>query len=579
MNALKFEINIDNNWHELSPIFNNFSISRKRDAEQIFVVQTFASGDLNFNCSDYELLIPFVGQTLSGKLTETICGNSKIYDIDFILSNKYDFYLKTIKSKVVIKDKYYKLYNNKNKITFDTPKNILTLLENDNLIDIENDIVQINKINLLSLVNTLLSFSTNEVALDTYEYSPYYGGKFLTDLGLNELIFSTIKNIVKYGATSDRETFEISTSELINYIKNQFFSGFYLTSFINNPGVYFMIFNWFGNISLWYNNLDLTNEENTNDKNILFLNNNKNAILKFKTFLFNKDKMNEISKFYDDLIVEFETKNDKTKNINILNSDIRQAEINKEMPCIFEVDKSTQSFNFGEYNSQYYNDEVHPFNYADGDFNSLTLNSISGNLSKIHFGDLSQFRMNANLELAFDCNISHQTDLFIYDNQTKFYIQPGHNIITLQDYDNWRYNLSIQSDATGFTNLKFTNMIVTVRPTQLYYSLHPFVIGSSTYPSGRTSANYLVENFGAEMPENIATIDDIDYSVLESNKFQQQISFNYKDNIGNLDEFGLIKTSLGWLRIDEMERKYSNNYYSDLKLTLTGKKYVKISNK
>ena len=69
MSALTFEINIDNIWHVLSPTYSDFKLKKSRDKEQIFVVQTISSGVLNFSCDDYVLLIPYVGQTLTGRLT------------------------------------------------------------------------------------------------------------------------------------------------------------------------------------------------------------------------------------------------------------------------------------------------------------------------------------------------------------------------------------------------------------------------------------------------------------------------------------------------------------------------------
>lgn len=571
MNVLKFEILINGTWEVLDPVFNDFKIKRVRDKHQIFVVKTVSSGDLKFSCNDYNLLIPFVGQTIEGRLTETICGNENIYDIDFILSDSYDFYLKTITAKTVIKDDYWKLNNEVNTLAFNEDKEkvltfkVLAFQNSDKISGFYTVAIQ-------DILNYYINAVSDFLTLDETKLN-----ELLTFFDITNIVFSVEKGFISYvsndlcynpsqscGNIDDVYHYiTFSLSKLLLFIRDNLFTGYYIE---DNK----IKLEWLS-ADVWLNGLDLISNEDINDKKILFTKENEQNIIKFKTFEFLFEKMDAISQKYCNTNVVFnDKKNAEIKNIIDFTSDILQVKNEKDLKYIFDVKTVNNEINLGDYSEQFWNDPDDPFYFADGDFDELKLQNNSLQ-SYIWFPSLKGFQGFETVTVEFDASGIVGTTDWLVVCQYSHYIQNGANSLTFNLSGSTSNIREIYIYTQKLYQITISNVVVKLKDFSDYYNIADSIVEGVSIPSGATTPRYLVENFGAEMNSNIATIDGVDYSVEESNKFQQQISFNHKNTIDTLNEFELVQTSLGWLRVDEMERKYSNNHFSDLYLTLTGK--------
>ena len=557
---------------DVNPKYNDFIIKKVRDRSQIFVMQTIASGNMDFYCEDYKLLKDYAGQEIKAQLTEHYCEEKSFtYDCYLNLSNSYDFGLKKISGNIEIKDRYWYLFNEKKENGFDNSINLMIRYSGiNNFINVDNRVALIQSFELHSVLQYLIGLITDEIKLDFATLDFQY------DLNLEKLFLTSIKNIIKYEPSgflnfADLQAKEISFSlkSILDLIRNKFFSGFYIEKEKRSgQDFYFLQIKYFEKAGLFYNNIDLTDIEAKKDKNILLLNEQNQAIIKYNTFQYDESKMSVASEDFATANVIFNKyKNSKTINVDDVNSDISQIEFDDEKKCLFEVQISNNDIDLADFSTQFFNDENYPFEFADGDFDKLILNSVIGRPSVIWFPSLRYFSAISKIKVEFDCNISHATDLFLsagVNDVERKQVQPGANTHTFTTGGAFTNpTISIRTDGTGFTGLEFTNVKVTIFDISNYFELKN--------NSEATAPKFLVKNFGAELNDDVATIDENDYNVKSVNKFQQKINFDFQDTINNFDEWGLVKTSLGWLRCDEISRKYNNNGHSLCSATLTGK--------
>jgi len=585
-NPIEIKVNINNKWIDLTPKFNDFSIAKVRDNEQIFVMKTVANGNLDFYCDDYEILKDFQGKYLDGKLTENWCDDTKEYFIYLKLANSFDFGLKKISATVIIRDKYFEFFKQKGKYNFVTTKEISNLAGLDNtLIYEDGKITGAQQWEILTLLGFFVSKLESEAGGDglynfivnSYKPSPYYSFQFANDLSLQTLAFTTLKKIQKYKMSSSGE-YTTSLSALFEIIRNKFYSGFYITDAVNLPHgdfANYVMVNWFGK-NLWTNGDDLTNLEKKNYKQILFLNDNNFAQIQHKTFDFISDEMDVESEMYSSTNINFHDIPDgQSKTINDFCSDIRQKEFDKDLPCVFCLEESISQIDFSKYSKQFYNSNYIPFLFADGDFDELILKTEPNVNSEIFFDTLSKLPK-GQLHIEFNSNQSFATTFYLVagvNNSAyfqRYQIQPGANYFNVSN-SFWKNSLSFYCENVEYLNLIISDISVFVETDKFYYRLRPQIINGENYISGRTTPYFLASNFGAEMPTENATIDNQNFTVLKSNEFQQKIKYKNEKCIGNFDEFSLLKTSLGWLRVDEIKRTYRNNGADLTEITLTGK--------
>lgn len=585
-NPIEIKVNINNKWIDLTPKFNDFSIAKVRDNEQIFVMKTVANGNLDFYCDDYEILKDFQGQYLDGKLTENWCDDTKEYFIYLKLANSFDFGLKKISATVIIRDKYFEFFKQKGKYNYVTTKEISNLAGLDNtLIYEDGKITGAQQWEILTLLSFFVSKLESERGGDglynfivrAYKPSPYYSFQFANDLSLQTLAFTTLKKIQKYKMSSSGE-YTTSLSALFELIKDKFYSGFYITDPVILPHEDFanyVMVNWFGK-NLWTNGDDLTNLEKKNYKQILFLNDNNFAQIQHKTFDFISDEMDVESEMYSSTNINFHDIPDgQSKTINDFCSDIRQKEFDKDLPCVFCLEESISQIDFSKYSKQFYNSNYIPFLFADGDFDELILKTEPNVNSEIFFDTLSKLPK-GQLHIEFNSNQSFATTFYLVagvNNSAyfqRYQIQPGANYFNVSN-SFWKNSLSFYCENVEYLNLIISDISVFVETDKFYYRLRPQIINGENYISGRTTPYFLASNFGAEMPTENATIDNQNFTVLKSNEFQQKIKYKNEKCIGNFDEFSLLKTSLGWLRVDEIKRTYRNNGADLTEITLTGK--------
>jgi hypothetical protein len=146
--------------------------------------------------------------------------------------------------------------------------------------------------------------------------------------------------------------------------------------------------------------------------------------------------------------------------------------------------------------------------------------------------------------------------------QTKFAISTGNNTF---NFSGALGDLWLEKTGT-FTNTTFIF-------SEIYYISTPFTRFKVFNFNLSISPYRIIKEFGAEMPREtgqyqVSTIDETMTFEKKNNKVQE-IIYNFNENIENIDFDGLIQTSLGVFQIDELERNYSNDYYSHCKLKLT----------
>jgi len=91
MNVLTFKILINNQFQTLSPIYNDFKLSKIRDQQQIFVFRTVSDSEIILNGDNFDMLKDYAGQTLVGELIESISEEPFIYNILYNLENQINY--------------------------------------------------------------------------------------------------------------------------------------------------------------------------------------------------------------------------------------------------------------------------------------------------------------------------------------------------------------------------------------------------------------------------------------------------------------------------------------------------------
>jgi len=557
MNNLNLKVKINEIWHELTPTFNDFSIEKVRDDKQIFVMRTSASGNMFFYCEDFELLYPYVGEQLEGELTEMYCDDTIVYDCFLNLSNTYNESKKKITAKIIIKDKYWYLENNQyNGKSINSNIDLYNyIFGGQTLIDIDNRIDRIFGLPLINIldIGIVSGSSIKYISVDYYKPRATYSFKFMQDLDIEELYFTSIKNLRIFNSDTKCEGLMTSAVELFELIRTKFFSGFYLSDYDESQERWYIIFEWFGKNSLFSNGIDLTTFENKNDTVITFKNQNKVGNFQYKTFEYKEDIDNLQAVKYATTNVNF----NENGNVNVIpdaNSDLSQVNKDNEIKSIFQLEKTNDFILLSDLSKQFYNDS---WDYAEGDFDELILKNYTAHTGIIN---TSTPPLDGTYVITFWTDVPNNSDLYISVNGIQQQVQNGTNSLTFHNASN---RIAIITNNSAFSWIKITHFEVKIYPDVDYLR--------AVNNSVKLAPVKLISNWGAEMPSDEANINNIDYPVLKSNTFEQQITFDYNKCIGNYDEFKLMKTSKGWLRVDKISRKYGINYNSLTTVILSGK--------
>jgi len=574
---LSFRVKISNVWHVVNPIFNDFKIKRSRDKEQIFQIRTFADGVLTFFCPDYSLLLAFAGETLELEITETICTNTKVYNAILKVAPEINVFLKKITATVTIIDEYYSIFDKVlQSLEFDEDLNVQTAVPSSiQVLDLQNEIVPSRTWDL----NTLIQFLFNQINAKLLFEWAFYGVSQTPalELDLKNLVITNENNIKFINDTKVTEQkFTISLKTLLDLLLQKYFLGWYLVentgTIPNLPISQFTHFVQFKKINstVGFTNFITINEDKS-EQTYTILSDYDFSILSVKTFDFDATNTDINQSIFATVNVKFDVeKNNKKEvplNCEVYLPKIQQAETNKII--MFDCFFNNQSINLKTYQNQLYNDSVRPFDYAEGDCDEVTLQGV-GSLSRIFYELPENLVRTGTIAFYINLTAGLGTNLIYlcYGNQngayTKTKINTGYNII---NYSSQGGEYWLESSTTAVYVVKFIliNYAVTNNTRYGVYAFNSYI---GTYN--------LLYNFGANLPKRqaIYKIGNINETITvnEAKKEQQTVLYDYKNTINNLNFWHKVQTSLTgrglWFTIYEVERTYTNDYFSQVKLTL-----------
>jgi hypothetical protein len=576
-----FQIYHNNAWVNVNPIFNDFKIKRVRDSLQIFQVRTIADATLNFYCADFDILKDYAGLNLDLKFDEEICGN--VYNFEAILNvnNEIDYYLKKVTASVILKDAYYGLIEKPTgSLEFAQDRNLQTVASTDLPFFNTDFLLSIKRTwRVSTTISRLVSFINDNYLYEFAAFNTSQVPEILLDI--DRFVFARENVVTEINGDSisrqeinSREV-NISLQTLFDILRERFFIGWFVRrNDGSNPFLPINLYEFFVDLrrlndkSAFY--INETISENNFEKRIAIENDNENSLINFKTFdFFSETDLNINRKYFATPSLTFDVAKANIKEINT-QAETYIPEIKKDggKNLFFDV-TFDDNFELTNLSKEFENiDGYAPFDYQEGDADSLILNTTTTGQKRIFYKFPTNFMSQGSLRVRVFMSQSVANMFIVFGNranvaqQTKFAISTGNNTF---NFSGALGDLWLEKTGT-FTNTTFIF-------SEIYYISTPFTRFKVFNFNLSISPYRIIKEFGAEMPREtgqyqVSTIDETMTFEKKNNKVQE-IIYNFNENIENIDFDGLIQTSLGVFQIDELERNYSNDYYSHCKLKLT----------
>lgn len=607
MEFLQFYITLGTTEYQITPIYDNLKIKKVRDEKQRFVVRTVADGTITFVDDDFVLVASRVGERLGGRIVETLNQyESYEYNVIYELQEEIDYNFSTLAATIAIRDNWYELYQNIDRKTKIGEYYIASIVENNGILGkIEN-----NNISTSSTLAYCCSYIWGSIIGEQQEFfqfpfftrlaSPQDPSKILQDLddfydwrfsfedklGYRRILIAHALH--KHLNDGEIESLpEISFSEIFN-----------------------ALLDWFG-VGLYYKTLEYTDQDGTNTYSFFdfdFLNALNSKIVEYididtteykylnKFFFKKQTKYSELNfempynsiqpteyekrKYYFPVSANFAVKNiTSTPNPYIYDA----IEGTKQFNFMY-ANRYTNAFNVAAFDKQIFADSSYPFQSISGDTELLTIlasNStarcwffnnrqlpLQFNRSKIRIyidvteytniggGALHLYYGNASIKELTGAG-SFFVDYFTYSNASAFSLRwiPVTGTVSLLATLKFRFEI-----LENFTPSDFNNTGFCLLETQ-NEMIAPYNI--LKYNSSETSAKQCI---------NVDFFPNETLNTNKANDYERVIEgVQYDRCIGNIDDFAAIRIGTTTEIIEEVERTFSNNHYSRLKIKTSTK--------
>jgi len=363
-----------------------------------------------------------------------------------------------------------------------------------------------------------------------------------------------------------RKPFEISPSKTAQILKNILYIGWYIKEYHDTQWPdfnYIVKFDFFK--SDLFTVID-TISLSPKDKAITFLNDNKFSLLTYKKFTYQLD-MDPAREIHATTSVNFADYFQNEKNIDEnVQTDILQRVQGEENNNIFLLDiEQVSTINLLPLDAQFrnplYTDEY--FLMADGDMANELVLSSDGTAQRVF---LPKPLNEGTVRLEFDAS-GFPTDTLKLDiDGSSYMINDGNNVFNITSgYNGASLSFYTDNGSTTFTRAKLKHFIYN------FVSNNNICYTKIRNNNVSLSQKYLVENHGSQMPDTTAQINSIDFAVEKNNDYQITTNYEYNAPIGQFPDFSEIEVEGNNMRVDNIERSYSNGNVSSCQITLTGK--------
>lgn len=646
---MTIEVYINSLWHELTPIFDDFTIGKKRDDVNKLRVRTVSGGNLKLYDADYDLLLPYLNiYNIECRVTETVEGVVSIYDAYLNLNNSVDYTTDFIQGNITIIDEYYNILD-KPIYNADYKYNIFENVDKYKLSTLyrlqaqpyilPTEIYTPFAYRLRDIIEYIVGQLDSSLTFSLDFIDDYYNEILITEENLisGTSYFQNRDSILqdKYGGlpsevdTNNRieENLKLSLNELLEgfinldifwYIENGIF---YLKPY--KDYIFTNDIDLTANLNEDWENEDKKIVENKKDKNsiieytndeTIFIGYNDDVVLRFDNY--NTTKQYQFSDLrYNKKEVSFPFTvrfNDSQKQFKEKFEDYYESgswrnnmvgnlltEATAESVNIFE--KEIRYYEFWHEMSVVYEDYAYPIQNGSILGKTDVTNFLVNFSSTTRYLNISYQRTAGN---AFDYMVSKWfylskdeiINILFTNTQSQIYLKcflKDSNDIIIDSYNcdgsvnelttipaNGYYYIEwrVGNDFGAYT-INNIRILSTNRNYKIIDSQH-FANNVYYYTyNDRLSLLYLLENFASNFAQETGILEDIQTGtsqtvdlIKENDRFQTIIAPINKNFANILPNKLLFTSSLGWARVDNIERTYNDDYNSHCTISLSTNK-------